>query len=237
VCGRYGYESPEFTETRFQAQLLPDVPPEILVPRYNIAPTQPVLTVAPSKRLGGRRGIKSVVWGLTPGWALRDRSKPRSINIKTEGILDRPTYRHLLLHNRCAVPADGFYEWQHNNGKTGQPYSIALRGGEPFAFAGIWTATKDERDQWLVSCAILTTGPNELVAQLHDRQPVILTRDQEQTWLDADVTDAGELVPILSPLDPTAMELFPVSRLVNSVANEGPSLRQRAPESLQASLL
>ena len=237
MCGRYGYESPEFSETRFQAQLLPDVPPEILVPRYNIAPTQPVLTVAPSKRLGGRRGIKSMIWSLTPGWALRDRSKPRSINIKTEGILERPTYRHLLLHNRCAVPADGFYEWQHLNGKTGQPYSIGLKGGEPFAFAGIWTATKDEQDEWLVSCAILTTGPNELVAQLHDRQPVILTPDQEQTWLDPDVTAAGALLPMLAPLNAGVMDMVAVPRLVNNVANEGPSLRERAPEALQGALL
>jgi putative SOS response-associated peptidase YedK len=237
VCGRYGYESPEFSETRFQAQLLPDVPPEILVPRYNIAPTQPVLTVAASKRLGGQRGIKSMVWGLTPNWALRDRSKPRSINIKAEGILDRPTYRHLLLHKRCAVLGDGFYEWQHLNGKTGQPYSIGLAGGEPFAFAGIWTATKDEQDEWLVSCAILTTGPNELVAQLHNRQPVILTPDQEQTWLDPDVTDAGELMPMLAPLDAAVMEMFAVPRLVNNVAHEGPALRERVPDALQASLL
>src|SRR5579883_3344228 len=121
MCGRFGLEQPEFSETRFQAELLPDVKPEeVLIPRYNIAPTQPVLTVAASKRLGGGRGLKSMRWGLTPSWAVADRSKPRSFNIRTEGILDRPTYRKLLLYNRCAIVGQWFYEWRHLNGKTGQ---------------------------------------------------------------------------------------------------------------------
>ena len=106
MCGRFGLEHPEFTETRFQAQLLPDVKPEeLLIPRYNIAPTEPVLAVAPSKRLDGQRGIKAMRWGLTPQWALADHSKPRPINIKTEGILDRPVFRRLLAHKRCVIPA------------------------------------------------------------------------------------------------------------------------------------
>ncbi|HUZ76474.1 MAG TPA: SOS response-associated peptidase [Chloroflexota bacterium] len=227
MCGRYGLDEAEFSESRFEATLLPDVQrDEILVPRYNIAPTQPVLAVAPSKRLGGRRGIRSMRWGLTPSWALQDRSKPRSFNIRTEGILDRPAYRKLLCFNRCAIPANFFYEWRHHTGKTGQPYAIGLSSGELFAFAGIWVAAKDG-EGWLVSCAILTSAPNPLVASLHDRQPIILRREDERIWLDATATDPAELMPLLGVLPEAAMSMYPVASLVNNVANEGPELRRR----------
>jgi len=110
VCGRYGYDVPELTASRFQAELLPDVTPDILVPRYNIAPTQPVLAVATSKRLDGRRGVRSMVWGLTQQWALNDGKKPRPINLQAESLLERPTYSRLLAQKRCLIPASHFYE-------------------------------------------------------------------------------------------------------------------------------
>ena len=210
--------------------MLPDVDAQtVLIPRFNIAPTQDVLTVASSKRLGGRPGVKSMRWGLTAQWALTDRSKPRPINIKSEGILDRPAYRRLLALKRCLIVADGFYEWRKQPGQSKQPYWIGLRSGEMFGYAGLWDAVKDG-DDWLVSCAILTTSPNPLVAQLHDRQPVILTQEQEALWLSPDATDPGELVPLLRPLPETVMDMYPVPTLVNDVKNEGPELRRRVEE-------
>lgn len=230
MCGRYGLDEAEFSESRFAATLLPDVQrEELLIPRYNIAPTQPVLAIAPSKRLGGRRGMRSMRWGLTPSWALKDRSKPRSFNIRTEGILDRPAYRKLLCFNSCAIPASFFYEWRHIGGKTGQPYAIGLNSEKQFAFAGIWVAARDG-DGWLVSCAILTGAPNPLVAELHDRQPIILRPEDERVWLDATATDPAVLMPLLSALPEAAMSMHPVASLVNSVANEGPELRRRVQE-------
>ena len=206
--------------------MLPDIDAAtVLVPRFNIAPSQEVLAVAPSKRLDGRRGVKSMRWGLTAPWALTDRSKPRPINIKCEGILDRPAYRRLQALKRCLIVGDGFYEWRKQPGQSKQPYAIALRSGEMFGFAGLWDAVKDG-DQWLVTCAILTTSPNPLVATLHDRQPVILTPEQEELWLSADATDADELMPLLTPLPEGLMEMYPVPPLVNDVKNEGPDLRR-----------
>lgn len=238
MCGRYGLEHPERSETRFAAQVLPDIHSEtVLIPRFNIAPSQDVLAVAPSKRLDGRRGLKSMRWGLTARWALADRSKPRPINIKSEGILDRPAYRRLLANKRCVIPADNFFEWSQRPGQPKQPYSIELQSGDMFGFAGLWDAVKDG-DDWLVTCAILTTSPNALVATLHDRQPVILTPEQEALWLEPDVTEPGEFLSVLTPLSETLMTMYPVPTLVNNVKNEGPELRRRvAAESQQPALL
>ncbi|HEX6512320.1 MAG TPA: SOS response-associated peptidase [Chloroflexota bacterium] len=226
MCGRFGLEQPEFSEVRFKAQPLPETQP-LLIARYNIAPTQDVLTVACSKRLHGERALKSMRWGLTASWALGDPSKPKPINIKSEGILDRPQYRHLLSRKRCLIAADGFYEWRRMGGRAKQPYWISLRNGPLFAFAGIWDACK-VGDEWLVSCAILTTTPNALVADLHDRMPVILQPEDEALWLDPELTDPGELLPLLQPLPKERMAIFPVSPLVNDVRNEGPELRRHA---------
>lgn len=230
MCGRFGYDHVELVETRFQAELLPDVKPEVLTPRFNIAPTQDVLVVASSKRLGGRRGVKAMRWGLTQEWAYKDRSKPRPINVKTEGIYDRPNYRRLLSLKRCLVPADGFYEWRRLGGKATQPYNIGLAGGADFGFAGIWDAvrTGPGEDDWLVSCAILTCPPNPLVAQLHDRMPVILPREQEAAWLDTTLTEFADLAPLLTALPEQAMAMHPVLTLVNDVNNEGAALRTLA---------
>ena len=177
-----------------------------------------------------------MTWGLTSSWALNDRRKPRPINIQSETLLDRPAYRRLLSLKRCLIPADGFYEWRRD-GKLRQPYNIGAADGGMFGFAGLWDACKVS-DDWLVSCAILTTKPNALVAELHNRQPVILQPDQESLWLDPSVTDPGELMPILGPLSADAMTMYACSPLVNNVNNEGRELRAPAESRLtQAALL
>lgn len=231
MCGRFGLTEPEFSETRFDAKPLPEVQP-LLIPRYNIAPTQEILTVARSSRLGGERALKAMVWGLTAQWALDDRKKPRPINLKAESLLDRPYYERLLAKRRCLIPADGFYEWKKG---TKQPWNIGLRGGEQFAFAGVWDACK-LADGWLVSCAILTTTPNELVAGIHDRMPVILPRAREALWLAEDAALA-DLLPCLAPHPASTMASFPIVPLVGDVNNEGPALRQRAEAALEQQAL
>jgi putative SOS response-associated peptidase YedK len=231
VCGRYGLGKPEFSETRFKAPL-PDVQPPLLLPRFNIAPTQDILTAATSKRLDGAPALKSMRWGLTPEWALADPRKPRPINVKTETLLDRPYFRRLLERKRCLIPADGFYEW--NKRGDGKPWNIGLAGGEVFAFAGVWDATKNG-DDWLVSAAILTCASNPLVGELHDRMPVILRPEDEGTWL-ADDAAVADLVPLLTPLDAERMDKYPVPPLVGNVANDSPQLRERVGTTAQASL-
>jgi putative SOS response-associated peptidase YedK len=222
MCGRFGLSEPEFSETRFQALPLPEVAP-LLIPRYNIAPTQDVLTVAVSKRLDGARSLKAMRWGLVAEWALNDRRKPRPINLKAENLLDRPYSRRLLERRRCIIPADGFYEWDKLNTRK-QPWNIGIKGRGIFAFAGVWDACK-AGDDWLVSCAILTIGPNELVGRLHDRMPVILGDSQENIWLSEDAA-LPDLVPCLTAYPAGLMESYPVSGLVSDVKNEGAELRQ-----------
>jgi putative SOS response-associated peptidase YedK len=232
MCGRFGLAAPEFSETRFGANRLPEAEP-LMLPRFNIAPTQDVLTVAVSKRLDGARALKAMRWGLVADWAVNDRRKPRPINLKVENLLDRPNYRWLLERRRCIIPADGFYEWEHAGGSAKQPWNIGLRDGPLFGFAGVWTATKIDQD-WLVSCAILTTTPNELVAKLHDRMPVILAAEDEEVWL-AGEASLADLVPCLKTYPAGLMDSFPVSPAVGDVNNEGPGLRQ--PAAAQQTLL
>ncbi len=226
MCGRYGLADPREVDDRFSAQQIPGLElSDLYVPRYNIAPTQDVLTVALSKRLAGGRAVKRFRWGLVAEWALKDRTKPRPINIKCESLLERPHFRRLLERKRCLIPADGFYEWQ-GTGKDKQPWSIGLASGELFAFAGVWDACRDE-DGWLVSCAILTTRPNGVVAPIHDRMPIILRPELEELWLDPSVTEAEVLAECFVPLPEAVMDRYPVRALVNDVNNEGPELRRR----------
>lgn len=232
MCGRYGLATPEFSETRFKAAPLPEVQP-LLIPRYNIAPTQDILTVAVSKRLDGERALKAMRWGLTPEWALNDTRKPRPINVKTETLLDRPYTRRLLAKRRCLIVGDGFYEWQ-KVGSSKQPWNIGLRGGELFAFAGVWDATKVE-DEWLVSCASLTSSPNELVSLIHNRMPVILAPEHEQAWLSPEA-EVADLVPCLAPYPAELMTTYRVPALVNDVKNEVRGLRPAQPSATSESI-
>lgn len=235
MCGRYGLSRADTVAERFEASHQLELNPDLWQPRFNIAPTQDVLTVGYSKRVGAR-AVKGMRWGLTQSWSADDRTKPRPINVKSETLLDRPTYRRLLEGKRCLIPADNFYEWQRRGGSAKQPYSIELKSGGLFGFAGIWDAVKTA-DGWLVSCAILTTSPNELVSQLHDRMPVILQPGDEDLWLDHSVTDPGPLVPLLLPFPEDAMRIYPVPALVNDVRKEGPELRVIQAPSEQPSLL
>jgi putative SOS response-associated peptidase YedK len=225
VCGRFGLGSPEFSETRFNAPPLPDIQPELFQPRFNIAPTEPVLAVAFSKRLQGT-ALKQMRWGLTPEWALNDKRKPRPTNLKTEDIVARPFFRRLLERKRCIIPADGFWEWLAI-GKHKHPYNIGLKSGEQFGFAGLWDACRTAAGEWLVSCTILTTSPNPLVATLHDRQAVILRPEDEEPWLDPAVTDVHDLFPFLQALPESDLAMYPAVPLVNHSDLEGPALRTR----------
>jgi len=225
VCGRFGLETPEFSETRFSARVLPGFEdPELFKPRYNIAPSQDVLAVAIGKE--GDRVIRPMRWGLVSSWSVSDPSKPRPINLKSETLLERSAYRSLLAKRRCIIPSSWFYEWQARGSQPKQPYAIGRRDWALFGFAGLWDACKID-DEWLISCTILTTAPNDLIAPIHNRMPVILQPEHEALWL---ASDAGEvaLMGCLAALPVELMTAEPVSSLVNDVKNDGPELRQAA---------
>lgn len=205
--------------------LAAEVTAEEREPRYNVAPTDQVLAVATSE---GVRRLGTLSWGLVPAWANAAGGGRRMVNLRSETVAERPGFRRLLQQRRCIVPADGFYEWQGRpDGRAKQPYLIRSRDGSPLALAGLWDVWSDRSDpeaDRLRTCTVLTTAPNEVLAALHDRMPVILPPQVWDAWLDPSVTDLGELAAHLRPCDDALLELVAVGTAVNSVGNDGPAL-------------
>ncbi len=215
MCGRFTLATPE--QDLVVQFNLPDIPD--LQPRYNIAPTQPVAAVrVPTS--GRDRELVMLHWGLIPFWAKDPGLGARLINARSETVADRPAFRAAFRRRRCLVPADGFYEWQKQNG-TKQPFFIHLQDGRPFAFAGLWERWQDPDGGIIESCTLLTTRPNELVRPLHNRMPVILHPRNYALWLDPETEDANVLRDLLDPYPSGEMEAYAVSRYVNSPQNEG----------------
>ena len=191
-------------------------------PRYNVAPTQDVLAVIQGADRGGRSAAL-MRWGLIPSWA---RSVPVAkplINARAETVTEKPSFRTALRQRRCLILADGFYEWQRV-GSSRRPMRIVLKSGEPFAFAGLWDSWQDPKGEIVRSCAIITTAANDLLRPIHNRMPVIVTRELESLWLDVDLRDPATLAETLVPYPAAALEAYQVSNLVNRVANDGPEL-------------
>ena len=186
---------------------------------YNVAPSQDVLTV-----VGGetRRG-GFMRWGLVPWWAKNASIGNRMINARTETVAQKPAFRDALRRRRCLVLADGFYEWQRA-GNARRPMRVVMRTGEPFAFAGLWSVWKDPDGNRIPSCAIITTAANDLLRPVHDRMPVVLPKEMEEFWLDPTVDDPNMLASVLAPYSDDAMDVYEVSALVNSAANDGPEV-------------
>jgi len=214
MCGR-------FTLTLDPADLQDAFPefsfPAQSAPRYNIAPTQPIL-VLPND---GANKADFFVWGLIPSWAKDPAFGARLINARSETLAEKPAFRSAYKYRRCLIPADGFYEWQTHPGmKTKLPHFIHLKSGQAFAFAGLWERWQTADGSELLSAAIITTTPNELMAPIHDRMPVILPRSAYTQWLDNSPQTAAGLQSLLVPYPAGEMEAYPVSTLVNSPGND-----------------
>ncbi len=201
MCGRYQLVSP-----RLLAQVYGVKQGRIdelqLASNANVRPTQRVPVL-----LGEHEGgldLEVMRWGFVPSWAKDNRGA--MINARAEGLADKPMFRKAFKSQRCAIPATGFYEWKAaaDGGKGKTPYLFTVEDAEIFAFAGLW-------DNWqeLQTCAIITTTPNELVAPVHDRMPVILRPEDMDEWLDADLRDVGRLGAILQPYSAKRMAATP----------------------------
>jgi len=186
-------------------------------PRYNTAPTQEVMTVTKN----GERSAQYMRWGLIPFWAKDVKIGYKMINAKAETVAEKPAFRNALKKRRCLVLADGFYEWKKVGSKK-IPHRIILKDQETFAFAGLYEEKKQATGETLVSCTIITCEPNELVAMIHNRMPVILPQESEELWLNPEVDDPKVLTSLLIPFPTGSMEAYPVTTLVNSVKNESP---------------
>jgi putative SOS response-associated peptidase YedK len=188
-------------------------------PRYNIAPTQPVPVVRQHPKQP-HRVLSLMRWGLVPSWAKDMSGSASMINARSETAAAKPAFREPMKFRRCLVPADAFYEWQRT-ARSKQPYCFEVNEGELFAFAGLWEGWKDPSGQWIKSCSVLTTTPNNVTSQVHDRMPVILSRDDYDLWLDPEMTNVDVVSELLKPFDARLMRAYPVSSRVNQVQNDG----------------
>jgi putative SOS response-associated peptidase YedK len=214
MCGRFTLTTPE--QLIAEAFGLEEVPQ--LSARYNIAPSQPVAAIV--QPASGRR-LAVFRWGLiAPGESERDDLM--LINVRSETAATKPLFREAFRSRRCLIPADGFYEWR-KAGKRREPFHIRLRDRRPFAFAGVWSEEASDAGQAPVkACAILTTEPNELMAGIHDRMPVILDPASYSRWLDTGERATREARELLCPYPAEAMEAARVSSYVNAAGAEGP---------------
>jgi putative SOS response-associated peptidase YedK len=187
-------------------------------PRYNVAPTQPVPVICQHPKEPIRQ-LSMMRWGLIPSWAKDSSGAARMINARAETTATLPAFRDALKSRRCLIPADGFYEWKRD-GKSGQPYCFEVNEGALFAFAGLWDRWKDPTGQWMKSCSILTTTPNDVTSTVHDRMPVILVPDGYDLWLDPGMTNTAAATELLEPYDARLMRCYPVSTRVNHVVND-----------------
>lgn len=189
--------------------------------RFNIAP-QSMIPVIRQKPDAGRVG-QLVRWGLIPSWAEDPSTYNKLNNARGETVAEKPTFRSSFARHRCLIPASGFFEWQPVAGRK-QPYYIhpAAPGGF-FAFAGLLAAWTPPAGETVVSTCIITTGPNEVMAPIHDRMPVILQPEQFDAWLDPGNHDTAALKAMLGPCRADLMSAYPVSPAINSGRAEGPA--------------
>jgi putative SOS response-associated peptidase YedK len=223
MCGRYSLyadyrailERFDIDEVTFQEQEYAH--------SYNIAPSQQVVAVVND---GTKNRLGFLKWGLVPPWAKDEKIGYKMINARAETAAEKPSFRNAFKKKRCLVIADSFYEWKRTDeGKT--PMRIKLKSGEPFAFAALWESWKSPDGKTVNSCSILTTKANELMGTIHDRMPVILTKETEKVWLDPKVQDAEVLGSLLQPFDSAELEAYEVSDAVNSPKNNGPELIEK----------
>lgn len=224
MCGRYAITlPPEAFRSLFAYSDQPNFPP-----RYNVAPTQPVPIVHGAKE----RRFRLVRWGFLPGWVKDPKEFPLVINARGETLLTKATFKGALKYRRCVFLADGFYEWQRR-GREKAPFLIRMADGGPMPLAGLWETYSDRTGSEIDTAAIVTTDANGTVCGVHDRMPVILSRDSIGPWLDTDGVGAEEAMRFVRPCPDEWITMVPVSTRVNKVANDDADLQVplAAPES------
>ncbi|MFP6583456.1 MAG: SOS response-associated peptidase [Candidatus Hydrogenedentota bacterium] len=196
-----------------------------VVPCYNIAPTQSVPVIF---RDDEGDHLDAMRWGLVPHWSKEIGTKPL-FNARAETVATKPSFRTPFKRHRCLVPATGFYEWKKGAKNTKIPYFIHNKDESPMVFAGLWDRWDQQDGTILHSFTIITTRPNVTMKPIHDRMPVILSEEAEDTWLDPNQHDPDHLTPLLNPSDPELIEAYPVSSEVNSASHEGEGCIIHAP--------
>ncbi|MFE4107660.1 SOS response-associated peptidase [Almyronema epifaneia] len=216
MCGRYTQShSGEAIAAAFELETVP-----LLTPRYNIAPSQSVSVITATES-GRQHGWMR--WGLIPSWAKDPAIGNRLINARAETAPEKPSFRAAFRRRRCLIVADGFYEWHRSAAsKTKQPYYFQQRDRLPFAFAGLWEQWLHQ-DNTITSCTLLTTTPNDLLAKVHNRMPVILAAASYDRWLDPQEQQVEALQALLTPYPATDMQGFAVGKQVNKPSHDSPN--------------
>jgi len=228
MCGRARL-STDFSEIRIAFRIPADRPTPNFAPTWNLAPTDPIPIVRRDPDDGQRR-LEVVRWGLIPYWAKDIKIGYSTINARGEDMDTKPAFREAFRRRRCVVPLDGFYEWKKLGGKDRQPYTIALRGGGLMAMAGLWETWRSPAGETVRSATIVTCAPNSLVADLHDRMPVILPPSVWPAWLGEESVDRPEtLKTLLAPYPAGDMAMWPVDKRVGNVRNNDPTLIEPVP--------
>jgi len=212
MCGRYRLKDPK----QAALTLVEEDLPALDTPRWNVAPTQAVPVV---RHAAGGRRLTLMRWGLVPFY---ERSKPKPfqlINARAETAPEKPAFQRAVAQRRCAVLADGYYEWRAVAGRTKEPWFFARRDEAPFAFAGIY---EEDAPAGPAGCCLLTTAPNPLAARVHDRMPVILDAAAAARWLVPDPLTPEDFRALTAPFPADAMVAWPVAAVVNSPRNDVP---------------
>jgi len=231
MCGRFVSSSPPDELAKyFDVEAVSEA---VLEPSYNVAPSQDIYVVVET---GGVRRLDTFHWGLVPFWAKDPSTGNKMINARAESIAEKNAYKRSFQKRRCIIPVDGFYEWKKVPGqKVKQPYFIHREDGEPMAFAGLWEIWRpaddvDRTSDPLRSCTIITGQPNEKIAEIHDRMPVMLPPSAWSAWLDPGNDDLETLGKLLVPAPASLLALHPVRRDVNNVRENRPDLIDPAPD-------
>lgn len=216
MCGRFTLTAtPDQLQQAFPQYT---VPPQ-MSPHFNIAPSQPI-AVVPND---GLNKVDFFVWGLIPSWSKDPKFGSKLINARSETLAEKASFRAAYKRRRCLVLTDGFFEWVKMPGeKVKTPHYIALHDHQPFAFAGLWEQWFSPDGSEIKSATIITTAPNEMMAKLHNRMPVILHPDDYERWIDPAERTKNHLQDLLKPYPASEMLHYPVSWIVNSPANDLP---------------
>jgi putative SOS response-associated peptidase YedK len=218
MCGRYvvAYD-PETLVAGFSVLRVPPFPR-----RWNVAPQSPVPVVYETRQ--GERVADLMRWGLVPSWAKEPSIGHRLNNARSDGVFDKPSFRQAVRRRRCLLPASGFYEWQATpEGK--HPWYVSARDGSLLAMAGLFEAWRPSPEaDWQLTCCVITTDANALMAPIHDRMPVLIPPSQWARWLARELQDPAAIEPLLVPPPAEGLQAWPVARAVSRGTAEGDML-------------
>lgn len=220
MCGRMTMTHPHDAMARlFEAAPANDLPP---IPNYNVCPTNAVAVVTASADADGssHRALRPMRWGFIPHWYKKPNDGPLLINARAETIAEKPAFRSAVRSRRCLIPATGFYEWTKGEDDARLPWYFSRPDGGPMVFAGIWQVW-DKGDTPLATCAVVTTGASDWMAETHHREPVVVAKDDWATWLGENDEKAA---PLMRPAPEETFQRWRVDRAVNSNRADGAGL-------------